>query len=81
MALKAGIHHSTLSLWLQGKIKGHYVKIEETIEEWLQNVLTNKPRFSKSNGSKFVQIKNGAINNEKFNAASNVYMIQTTCCQ
>lgn len=47
------------------------MKIEETIEEWLQNVLTNKPRFSKSSGSKFVQIKNGGINSEKFNAAGN----------
>ena len=33
--LNVGIHHSTLSLWLQGKIKGHYVGVEATIEEWL----------------------------------------------
>lgn len=65
----AGIHHSTLSLWLQGKIKGHYVKIEETIEEWLQNVLANKPRFSKNSGSKFLQIKNSPVNSEKLLAA------------
>jgi hypothetical protein len=45
------------------------VKIEETIEEWLQNVLANKPRFSKSSGSKFVQIKNNNINQEKLNSA------------
>ncbi len=64
----AGIHHSTLSLWLQGKIKGHYVKIEETIEEWLQNVLANKPRFSKNSGSKFLQIKNSPANPEKLAA-------------
>ena len=45
------------------------MKIEETIEEWLQNVLANKPRFSKSSGSKFVQIKNNNINQEKLNSA------------
>ena len=27
VAREAGIHHSTLSLWLQGKVKGHHIKI------------------------------------------------------
>jgi DNA transposition AAA+ family ATPase len=35
VAREAGIHHSTLSLWLQGKVKGHYIKIEDTLTEWL----------------------------------------------
>ena len=32
VARETGIHHSSLSLWLQGKIKGHMVKIADTIE-------------------------------------------------
>jgi len=54
----SGIHHSTLSLWLQGKIKGHYVKVDETMEEWLQNLYANKPRFIKSSTNKLAQLKN-----------------------
>ena len=27
VAKETGIHHSTLSLWLQGKVKGHFIKI------------------------------------------------------
>eukprot|EP01016_Furgasonia_blochmanni_P040451 TRINITY_DN5165_c0_g1_i8.p1 TRINITY_DN5165_c0_g1~~TRINITY_DN5165_c0_g1_i8.p1 ORF type:complete len:337 (-),score=31.12 TRINITY_DN5165_c0_g1_i8:236-1246(-) len=49
VARETGIHHSTLSLWLQRKIEGKQVKIEETIEQWLQNLYANKPRFSKAN--------------------------------
>ena len=49
-----------MSLWLQGKIKGNHVRIEETIEEWLQNLYANKPRFSRDYTSKFLQIKNRA---------------------
>lgn len=30
-----GIHHSSLSLWLQGKLKGHQARIEDAIEAWL----------------------------------------------
>lgn len=58
-----GIHHSTLCLWLQGKIKGHHVKIEETLEAWLQNLDSSQPRFAKNNpttkffGTKSVEFK------------------------
>jgi len=38
VARETGIHHSTLSLWLQNKLKGSQVKIEETLEEWLKNL-------------------------------------------
>lgn len=34
---RVGIHHSTLSLWLQGKVKGHMVKVGETIENYLDS--------------------------------------------
>ena len=55
------IHHSTLSLWLQGKIKGHQVRTEETIEQWLQNLYSNKPRFTKKFSSRFYKLKHGKI--------------------
>ena len=45
IARDTGINHSSLSLWLQAKIKGHFVKIEETLEEWLKNIHSNKPHF------------------------------------
>jgi SWI/SNF-related matrix-associated actin-dependent regulator of chromatin subfamily B protein 1 len=57
IARETGVHHSTLSLWLQGKIKGHMVKIEETMEQWLKNLYTNKPRFSKNSLTKMYQVK------------------------
>lgn len=52
-----GVHHSTLSLWLQGKIKGHVVKVEETLDQWLQNLYANKPRFVRNPGAQLNQMK------------------------
>jgi len=61
---ETNIHHSTLSLWLQGKIKGHQVRIEETIENWLQNIYSNKPRFTKSFCSRFYTVRESNVVNE-----------------
>ena len=33
VAKETGIHHSTLSLWLYGKVKGRFIRIDETMEE------------------------------------------------
>lgn len=52
-----GIHHSSLSLWLQGKIKGHVVKITETIENYLENFMSNKPRMNTVHISKLSLLK------------------------
>lgn len=52
-----GIHHSSLSLWLQGKIKGHMVKITETIENYLENFMSNKPRMNTVHISKLSLLK------------------------
>jgi hypothetical protein len=71
-----GIHHSTLSLWLQGKIKGHFVKIEENIQEWLENLQANKPRFSKNSSSKFVQIRSNPVNIDKLTAPDQLLPIR-----
>lgn len=43
VARKTGINNSSLSLWLQGKIKGHQVRIESTLDEWLKSLYSSKP--------------------------------------
>lgn len=57
VARVTGIHHSSLSLWLQGKIKGHQVKITETIENYLENFMSNKPRMNTVHISKLSLLK------------------------
>ena len=49
VAREAGIHHSTLSLWLQGKVKGHHIKIEDTLAEWLESLYSGRPRYTTLN--------------------------------
>jgi len=44
VARETGMHHSTLCLWLQGKIKGPQAKIEATLSTWLTNLDPTKPR-------------------------------------
>ena len=36
------------------------MKVDETMEEWLQNLYANKPRFTKTSTNKLAQIKNSA---------------------
>ena len=48
-------------MWLQGKIKGHQVRIEETLEHWLENLYSNKPRFAKSFSSRFYEVRETGI--------------------
>ena len=57
VARVTGIHHSSLSLWLQGKIKGHQVKITETIENYLESFMSNKPRMNSVHISKLSLLK------------------------
>ncbi|KRX09116.1 Lambda repressor-like, DNA-binding domain [Pseudocohnilembus persalinus] len=48
IAKETGINHSSLSLWLQGKIKGHEkltTKIEQGMKEWLSNFEQHLPQF------------------------------------
>jgi hypothetical protein len=42
---------------LQGKIKGHVVKITETIENYLENFMSNKPRMNTVHISKLSLLK------------------------
>ena len=57
VARETGIHHSSLSLWLQGKIKGHVVKITETVDNYLENFMSNKPRMNTVHISKLSLLK------------------------
>jgi transcriptional regulator with XRE-family HTH domain len=60
VARETGIHHSSLSLWLQGKIKGHMVKIADTVEQYLDNFMSNKPRMNTTHISKLSLLKSPA---------------------
>ncbi len=60
VARETGLPHSTLSLWLQGKIKGHMVKIADAIECFVENFLSNKPRINTTHISKFSLLKSPA---------------------
>lgn len=60
VARETGIHHSSLSLWLQGKIKGHMVKIADTIEQYIENFMPNKPRMNTTHISKLSLLKSPA---------------------
>lgn len=73
VARETGIHHSSLSLWLQGKIKGNVVKISETIENYLENVMSNKPRMNTMHISKLNLLKapNNRIEDESLEGAFN----------
>lgn len=74
---ETGIHHSTLSLWLQGKIKGHQVRVEDILDEWLQNVQANKPRFrTKPTNSKFAQVKSHHFSAPKMVAKENLIPVR-----
>lgn len=52
-------------MWLQGKIKGHQVRIEETLEHWLENLYSNKPRFTKSFSSRFYEVRETGVLSEE----------------
>ena len=54
-----GIHHSTLSQWLQGKLKGNIVKVDSQIEDWLINLYSNKPKLAGSTVTRLELLKGG----------------------
>ncbi|MCQ2818274.1 MAG: SWI/SNF chromatin-remodeling complex subunit SNF5, partial [archaeon] len=56
--LDTNIHHSTLSQWLQGKAKCSTYKLEESIENWLNNFYSNKPKYAGTNYSRMELLKN-----------------------
>lgn len=52
VAKETGLNHSSLSLWLQGKLKGHAVKITEAIENYLDSFMSTKPRMNAGHTSR-----------------------------
>lgn len=48
LAKETNVHHSTLSLWLQGKVKGTQIKIEDQMEKWLNSLNQVKTKPSKA---------------------------------
>lgn len=57
VAKETGIHHSTLSQWLQRKAKGNTNRQEEAIESWLNNLYSNKPKLAGTNISRLQLLK------------------------
>ena len=57
VAKEVGVHHSTLSQWLQHKAKISH-QAEENIENWLNNIYSNKPIYAGTNISRFQQLTN-----------------------
>lgn len=57
IARETGIHHSTLSLWLQDKAKGHKTNIEEALEKYLSKLMSNRPRITSTHITKFHSLK------------------------
>jgi len=57
IAKETGIHHSTLSLWLQDKAKGHKSNIEDALEKYLQKLMSNRPRIVSTHITKFYSLK------------------------
>lgn len=47
IAKETGVHHSTLSIWLQGKGKPLNNRLEENVEKWLLNLQSKKPKTNK----------------------------------
>lgn len=58
-------HHSTLSQWIQGKIRGN-IRLEEAIENWLNNLYSNMPKFAGTNLSR-LQMLTAKSAHEKLN--------------
>ncbi len=75
VARETGIHHSSLSLWLQGKIKGHPAKIVDIIEPYMENFMSNKPCMNTTHISKLSLLKSPAnrFENGDWEAAENEF--------
>lgn len=47
VARDSNINHSSLSLWLRGKLEGHIAKVPDAIETYLDNFMNGaKPRIN-----------------------------------
>ena len=60
------IHHSTLSQWIQNKLKTNTEKIENDIEQWLTNLYATQPKFAGTNFSRLELLKGKRERNNLF---------------
>ena len=57
VAKDTNINHSSLSLWLRGKLEGHMAKVPDAIESYLDNFMSSKPRINSMHLSKLNSLK------------------------
>lgn len=57
VARDTNINHSSLSLWLRGKLEGHMAKVPDAIEAYLENFMSAKPRINSMHISKLNSLK------------------------
>ena len=57
VARDTNINHSSLSLWLRGKLEGHMAKVPDAIETYLDNFMSSKPRINSMHLSKLNSLK------------------------
>lgn len=67
VARETGIHHSSLSIWLQGKGKYTNPKIDEQIETWLNNLYANKPKLVGTTVTRLEMLKGKRDRSNKLN--------------
>ena len=77
MARDSNIHHSSLSLWLRGKLEGHIAKVPDAIETYLENFTNGaKPRINSMHISKLNSLKqpnNRLADNSLFDQPENQF--------
>ena len=57
VARDTNINHSSLSLWLRGKLEGHMAKVPEAVETYLDNFMSAKPRINSMHITKLNSLK------------------------
>ena len=57
VARETGINNSSLSQWLRGKLDGHQARVPESIEKYLENFNSAKPRINSMHFSKLNSLK------------------------
>ena len=77
VARDSNIHHSSLSLWLRGKLEGHIAKVPDAIETYLENFTNGaKPRINSMHISKLNSLKqpnNRLADNSLFDQPENQF--------
>ena len=76
VARDTNINHSSLSLWLRGKLEGHIAKVPDSIESYLDNFMSSKPRINSMHISKLNSLRqpnNRLVDNSLFDQPENQF--------